>query len=93
MKTLESTPDDRRCFRMIGGVLVEKNVGETKPVLQLKVSKISETIVLLNKELHSLLDEFEKWKVSLISLFVYLLYLFVTNTARPTIKLKSSEIK
>lgn len=63
LETLSSTPDDRKCFRMVGGALVEKTVGETKPVLNLKLENISKTIVSLNDELKKVIEEFEKWKI------------------------------
>ena len=31
LQQLEPLDDERRCFRLIGGVLVERNVGEVKP--------------------------------------------------------------
>ena len=30
---LKTKPKDRKCFRMVGGVLVERNVGEVMPAV------------------------------------------------------------
>lgn len=40
MKTLEGVDQDRRCFRMIGGVLVERKVGEIMPALASNTEKV-----------------------------------------------------
>jgi len=32
--SLKPMPSDRKCFRMIGGVLVERTVGEVLPALE-----------------------------------------------------------
>ncbi len=40
MKTLEGVDQDRRCFRMIGGVLVERKVGEIVPALTSNTEKV-----------------------------------------------------
>ena len=33
IETLEGVEKDRKCFRMVGGVLVERKVGEVQPAL------------------------------------------------------------
>ena len=33
IETLEKVEKDRRCFRLVGGVLVERQVGEVEPAL------------------------------------------------------------
>ena len=33
IETLEGVEKDRKCFRMVGGVLVERKVGEVEPAL------------------------------------------------------------
>jgi len=40
LKTLEGVDQDRRCFRMIGGVLVERKVGEIVPALTSNTEKV-----------------------------------------------------
>ncbi|CCH40916.1 Prefoldin subunit 2 [Wickerhamomyces ciferrii] len=62
IETLSKTSEERRCFRMIGGALIEKTVGETKPVLDLKFQNISKTLDSLTNELTKIINEFEKWK-------------------------------
>ncbi|ETB59571.1 hypothetical protein, variant 2 [Plasmodium yoelii 17X] len=33
LEALENVPSDRRCYRMVGDILVERTVGEIKPAL------------------------------------------------------------
>ena len=39
--TLKDIPADRRCFRMMGGVLIERTVNEVLPVMQKNYSMVS----------------------------------------------------
>ena len=34
LKTLEPMPGDRKCFRLIGGVLVQQTVAEVRPAVE-----------------------------------------------------------
>lgn len=38
---LEPLPSDRKCFRRIGGILVESTVSQTKPVLETNLYGVS----------------------------------------------------
>lgn len=62
IETLKTTPKDRKCFRMVGGALVEKNVEETLPVLVIKLENMTKMIEKLTSELKKVLEEFETWK-------------------------------
>ncbi|CBZ49554.1 conserved hypothetical protein [Neospora caninum Liverpool] len=46
---------DRRCYRMVGGVLVQRTVGEVKPALEEHKQKVDATLELLEKNLETLL--------------------------------------
>lgn len=65
METLEPLPADRRCFRMINGVLVERTVGEVVPALKTNSEGLKKVLDDLLKQYKSKQDEMEKWKVSL----------------------------
>ena len=41
IETLEGVEKDRKCFRMVGGVLVERKVGEVEPALTSNRDKVS----------------------------------------------------
>ena len=34
LKTLEPMPSDRKCYRLIGGVLVQQTVAEVRPAVE-----------------------------------------------------------
>ena len=46
IETLEGVAGDRKCFRMVGGVLVERTVSEVLPALVSNRDKMGEQICL-----------------------------------------------
>lgn len=62
LATLNDTDSSRKCYRMIGGALVETNVKSTIPVLETKKGNLSASISTLKAELVKTAEEFEKWK-------------------------------
>lgn len=62
IQTLEDTEADRKCYRMVGGALVESDVKTTKPILETKRKNIDEAIGKMKNELVKIASEFEKWK-------------------------------
>eukprot|EP00501_MAST-03F_sp_TOSAG23-6_P000904 GSMAST32.ASY1.ANO1.940.1 assembled CDS len=61
IKTLSGTNSDRKCFRMVGGVLVEHTVGAVLPAV-----KVNQTGI--KKVLESLTENFRKAQKELTSL-------------------------
>jgi len=51
IETLEGVEKDRKCFRMVGGVLVERKVGEVEPALIGNRDKMAKLIETLEKQL------------------------------------------
>ena len=49
LKTLSKLNDNRRCFRKIGGVLVEKDLPSVKKDLEVEVSNFKATLETLYK--------------------------------------------
>lgn len=41
METLKDVDKDRTCYRLIGGVLVQKTVGEIVPTLEHNMNQVS----------------------------------------------------
>lgn len=64
LETLTPLPSDRKCFRMINGVLAERTVGEVLPALQTNADGLKKVLEDLVKQYRSKQDEMEKWKVS-----------------------------
>lgn len=62
LETLNSSESGRKCYRMVGGALVESDVKTTVPILQTKKDKLTVTISSMKAELIKTAQEFEKWK-------------------------------
>ena len=52
--------DDRKCYRSVGGVLVERTVGTVRPVLQAHETKVGELMKSLEKDLSVGTEELRK---------------------------------
>ncbi|PSN63493.1 Prefoldin beta-like protein [Corynespora cassiicola Philippines] len=62
LETLEPLPGDRKCFRMINGVLTERTVEEVVPILKTNSDGLKKALDELVKQYKSKQDEMEKWK-------------------------------
>jgi chaperonin cofactor prefoldin len=63
LETLTPLPADRKCFRMINGVLIERTVGDVIPALQTNSEGLGKVLEDLVKQYKAKQDELEKWKV------------------------------
>jgi hypothetical protein len=63
LETLEPLPADRKCFRMINGVLVERTVKDVIPALKTNSDGLRKVLEDLVKQYNSKQVEMEKWKV------------------------------
>ena len=66
LETLTPLSGDRKCFRLINGVLMERTVSDVLPVLQTNADGLKKVLEDLVKQYRSKQEEMEKWKVSLI---------------------------
>jgi len=62
LETLEPLPADRKCFRMINGVLVERTVKDVVPALKTNSEGLKKVLEDLVKQYNSKQTEMEKWK-------------------------------
>lgn len=62
LETLEPLPQDRKCFRMINGVLVEMTVKDVVPALKTNSEGLKKVLEDLLKQYKSKQEEMEKWK-------------------------------
>ncbi|EME79198.1 uncharacterized protein MYCFIDRAFT_87416 [Pseudocercospora fijiensis CIRAD86] len=62
LETLTPLPGDRKCFRMINGVLVERTVKDVLPALQTNAEGLKKVLDDLVKQYHTKQAEMEKWK-------------------------------
>ncbi|PHJ25242.1 prefoldin subunit 2 [Cystoisospora suis] len=66
---------DRKCYRMVGGVLVERSVAEVKPALEDHKQKVEATLEILEKNFNVLLKTHSAYTEK---------YLQLTGQAAPT---------
>ncbi|USP77169.1 hypothetical protein yc1106_04443 [Curvularia clavata] len=62
LETLQPLSGDRKCFRMINGVLTERTVKEVVPILQTNSEGLKKALEELVKQYKSKQDEMESWK-------------------------------
>ncbi|KAM7196107.1 putative prefoldin subunit 2 [Naviculisporaceae sp. PSN 640] len=63
LETLDPLPGDRKCFRMINGVLVERTVKDVVPALKTNAEGLKKVLDDLVKQYKTKQDELEQWKV------------------------------
>jgi prefoldin subunit 2 len=63
LDTLEPLAGDRKCFRMINGVLVERTVKDVIPALKTNAEGLKKVLDDLVKQYKTKQDDLEKWKV------------------------------
>ncbi|KAK3300376.1 uncharacterized protein B0H64DRAFT_369640 [Chaetomium fimeti] len=62
LETLEPLPGDRKCFRMINGVLAERTVKDVIPALRTTAEGLKKVLDDLVKQYKTKQDELDKWK-------------------------------
>lgn len=64
IETLEPLPKDRKCFRMVNGVLVQRTVEDVIPSLKTNADGLKQVLDELLKQYKSKQTEMDNWKVS-----------------------------
>ncbi|KAL2871071.1 putative prefoldin subunit 2 [Aspergillus lucknowensis] len=64
--TLEPLPQDRKCFRMVNGVLVERTIQDVLPSLKTNSDGLKQVLEELLKQYKSKQTELDNWKVRLL---------------------------
>ncbi|KAK4498942.1 hypothetical protein PRZ48_009453 [Zasmidium cellare] len=62
LETLTPLDGERKCFRMINGVLVERTVKDVLPALQTNADGLKKVLEDLVKQYQNKQSEMEKWK-------------------------------
>jgi len=62
LATLSDISGDRKCFRMVGGVLVERTVSDVTPALSTNVTQITRLIGTLQKQLEAKGTELNEYR-------------------------------
>ncbi|KKK17182.1 hypothetical protein P175DRAFT_0436417 [Aspergillus ochraceoroseus IBT 24754] len=60
--TLEPLPEDRKCFRMVNGVLVERTVSDVLPSLKTNSDGLKQVLEELLKQYKTKQTELDSWK-------------------------------
>lgn len=63
IETLEPLPDERKCFRMVNGVLVERNIKDVLPSLKTNSDGLKQVLEEMLKQYKSKQSELDSWKV------------------------------
>ena len=66
LETLKDVPQDRKCFRLIGGVLVERTVTEVTPAVQARRDQIAAVVENLGGALPELRRRASKLQVNFV---------------------------
>lgn len=64
IETLDPLPQDRKCFRMVNGVLVERTVKDVLPTLKTNSDGLKQVLEDMLKQYKSKQSELDSWKVS-----------------------------
>lgn len=62
IETLQSLPDDRKCFRMINGVLLQQTVKDVLPALKTNLDGLRQVLDELMKQYKTKQQEMDDWK-------------------------------
>ncbi|KAF2771815.1 Prefoldin beta-like protein [Teratosphaeria nubilosa] len=62
LDTLTPLPGERKCFRMVNGVLTERTVAEVLPSLQMNSDGLKKVLEDLVKQYRAKQEEMERWK-------------------------------
>ncbi|KAK8219650.1 Cochaperone prefoldin complex subunit [Zalaria obscura] len=70
LETLDPLPGERKCFRMVNGVLVERAVKDVLPQLKTNAEGLKKVLDDLLKQYTAKQEELEKWKRGFMHLCV-----------------------
>lgn len=65
IETLEPLPKDRKCFRMVNGVLVERIIDDVLPALKTNSDGLKQVLEEMLKQYKTKQGELDSWKVRL----------------------------
>lgn len=70
IETLNPLPQDRKCFRMVNGVLVERTIKDVLPLLKTNSDGLKQVLEEMLKQYKSKQTELDNWKVRCILLWM-----------------------
>ena len=72
IETLEPLPTERKCFRMVNGVLVERTIQDVLPSLKTNSDGLKQVLEEMLKQYKTKQSELDTWKVCVTTLYVLL---------------------
>lgn len=72
LETLEPLSGDRKCFRMINGVLAERTVKDVIPALRTNLEGLEKVLKELTEQYNTKTTEMETWKVRRVVVYLVL---------------------
>ena len=57
LSSISSLPDDRKCYRLVGEVLVQMTIGQAKPALEQQKNSLSELVSTFKQKVQAKEDE------------------------------------
>ena len=67
IETLDPLPQDRKCFRMVNGVLVERTVKDVLPLLKTNSDGLKQVLEEMLKQYKTKQSELDSWKVRMVN--------------------------
>lgn len=67
VETLEPLPQDRKCFRMVNGVLAERTVKDVLPLLKTNSDGLKQVLEEMLKQYKTKQSELDSWKVRTVN--------------------------
>lgn len=71
---MEPLSADRKCFRMINGVLAERTVKDVIPALRTNLEGLEKVLKELTEQYNTKTTEMETWKVRLVPIYLLSLH-------------------
>ncbi|KAK8885096.1 hypothetical protein M9Y10_044225 [Tritrichomonas musculus] len=62
LSSISSLPDDRKCYRLVGEVLVQMTIGQAKPALEQQKNSLSELVSTFKQKVQAKEDEMLKFQ-------------------------------
>ena len=63
LETIEKLNDDRKCFRLVGEVLVQSTVGETKPELKQQIENLKDVVEKMKQQVELKDKEIQQFQI------------------------------
>ena len=63
LETIEKLNEDRKCFRLVGEVLVQSTIGETKPQLKQQIENLKDVVEKMKQQVELKDKEIQQFQI------------------------------